>query len=56
MEATPNIHELFIGIAEKILIEAALLQSKGRKADAANILGIGRNTISRKIQEMNIKK
>ena len=56
MEDTPNIHELFIGVTEKILIEAALLKSKGRKADAANILGIGRNTITRKIQELNIKK
>ena len=56
MEATPNIHELFIGMTERVLIEAALLQSKGRKADAANILGIGRNTITRKIQELDIKK
>ena len=56
MEDTPNIHELFVGITEKILIEAALINSKGRKADAANILGIGRNTITRKIQELNIKK
>jgi two-component system nitrogen regulation response regulator GlnG len=56
MEATPNIHELFIGMTEKVLIETALLQSKGRKADAANILGIGRNTITRKIQELDIKK
>jgi len=56
MESTPNIHELFIGIAEKVLIQAALLQSKGRKSDAANILGIGRNTITRKIHELNIKK
>ena len=56
MEGTPNIHELFIGMAEKALIEAALLQSKGRRADASNILGIGRNTITRKIKELNIKK
>ena len=56
IEGTPNIHELFIGIAEKALIEASLVQSKGRKADAANILGIGRNTITRKIRELNIKK
>ncbi len=56
MEGTSNIHEHFIGKVEKILIEAALLYSKGRKADAANILGIGRNTITRKIQELNIKK
>jgi len=56
MGATPNIHELFISMAEKILIEAALHHSKGRKADAANILGIGRNTITRKIQELKINK
>ena len=55
METTPNIHELFIEMAEKTLIEAALFQSKGRKADAANILGIGRNTITRKIKQLNIK-
>jgi len=56
MEGTSNIHEQFINKVEKILIEAALLYSKGRKADAANVLGIGRNTITRKIQELGIKK
>jgi len=56
LEATPNIHELFIRMAEEVLIKAALVQSKGRKADAANILGIGRNTITRKINELNIQK
>ena len=56
MEGTPNIHEHFINRVEKILIESALHYSKGRKADAANILGIGRNTITRKISGFNIKK
>ena len=56
MEGTPNIHEQFIRKVEKILIEAALHYAKGRKADAANFLGIGRNTITRKIQELNIRK
>ena len=56
IQGTPNIHELFIRIIEKVLIESALIQSNGRKSDAANILGIGRNTITRKIQELNIGK
>ena len=56
MEGTPNIHEHFIDKVEKILIGSALHYSKGRKADAANVLGIGRNTITRKIQELGIKK
>lgn len=56
MEGTPDIYSFFINKVEKILIESALHYSKGRKADAANVLGIGRNTITRKIQELNIIK
>ncbi|HMS26720.1 MAG TPA: sigma 54-interacting transcriptional regulator, partial [Burkholderiaceae bacterium] len=37
---------------EARLIAAALANSKGRRIDAAQQLGIGRNTITRKIQEM----
>ena len=56
MEGDSNVHEHFVNKVEKILIESALHYSKGRKADAANILGIGRNTITRKISGFNIKK
>jgi len=36
------------------LIRAALQTTRGRRVDAANRLGIGRNTITRKIQELGL--
>ncbi len=39
---------------ESVLIKAALKHTHGRKNDAAVRLGIGRNTITRKIQELGI--
>jgi two-component system nitrogen regulation response regulator GlnG len=41
---------------ETHLIQAALASSKGRRIDAAHKLGIGRNTITRKIQELGLEK
>ena len=40
---------------ESTLIRRALNASGGRRIEAAQILGIGRNTITRKIQELGIK-
>ena len=40
---------------EKELIIQALKYTKGRKVEAAKLLGIGRNTITRKIKELEIK-
>ena len=37
------------------LIEAALAHTKGRRIEAAQKLGIGRNTITRKIQELGLE-
>ena len=39
---------------ESRLIVAALACTKGRRIDAAHKLGIGRNTITRKIQELGL--
>ncbi len=39
---------------ESVLIKAALRHTHGRKNEAAQRLGIGRNTITRKIQELGI--
>ena len=39
---------------ERCLIEAALSRTRGRRIEAAQRLGIGRNTITRKIQELGI--
>lgn len=43
-----------IAEVEKLLIEAALQKTKGRKNDAAKLLGWGRNTLTRKIKELQI--
>ncbi len=41
---------------EARLIQAALNNTRGRRIEAANKLGIGRNTITRKIQELGLDK
>jgi len=46
-----NIFSNLIGEVEQIIIQQALKQTKNRKIDAARILGIGRNTITRKIKD-----
>jgi two-component system nitrogen regulation response regulator GlnG len=41
---------------ETSLIQAALATTRGRRIEAAQKLGIGRNTITRKIQELGIEE
>ena len=40
---------------EASLIQTALAHTRGRRIDAAHKLGIGRNTITRKIQELGLE-
>ncbi|MFM9970220.1 MAG: nitrogen regulation protein NR(I) [Burkholderiales bacterium] len=40
---------------EKTLISKALVRTGGRRIEAANILGMGRNTITRKIAELGLE-
>ena len=40
---------------ESKLIQTALLNTRGRRIEAAQKLGIGRNTITRKIQELHLE-
>jgi len=40
---------------ERVLIARALARTAGRRIEAANLLGMGRNTITRKIQELGIE-
>ncbi|MEM7430440.1 MAG: nitrogen regulation protein NR(I) [Pseudomonadota bacterium] len=40
---------------EKTLIQTALAQTKGRKHDAARLLGWGRNTLTRKIKSLGLE-
>ena len=39
---------------EQVMIEVALTHSQGRKRDAAELLGWGRNTLTRKMKELNM--
>ena len=42
-----------VPIFEKTLIKVALKASKGKKSEAAKLLGWGRNTLARKMQELD---
>ncbi len=39
---------------EKVMIEVALQHSHGRKRDAAELLGWGRNTLTRKMKDLEM--
>ncbi|BFM09367.1 nitrogen regulation protein NR(I) [Halioxenophilus aromaticivorans] len=43
-----------VPIFERALIETALKHTAGRKRDAANLLGWGRNTLTRKLKELGM--
>jgi two-component system nitrogen regulation response regulator GlnG len=51
-----NILEIRANEFEKILITKALQHTGGRRIEAATQLGMGRNTLTRKIQELNIEE
>lgn len=50
-----GVYQELLNKFEKSLIETALEVTRGRKVEAAERLGIGRNTITRKVQELNIE-
>ncbi|MBK6613078.1 nitrogen regulation protein NR(I) [Ottowia sp.] len=50
----PEVWDQLILRAESRLILAALASTRGRRIEAAHRLGIGRNTITRKIQELGL--
>lgn len=49
-----NIAKEAIESAESILIRTALTATRGRRQEAAKLLGYGRNTLTRKIAELNL--
>ena len=55
MEGSKEILNDVVPRFERILIEAALKQTSGRRQDAARLLGWGRNTLTRKIRELGIE-
>ena len=50
----PEVWDVLTRRFESRLIHAALANTKGRRIEAAQKLGIGRNTITRKIQELGL--
>ena len=53
--APGTVFEKLIHDFERTLIRRALAATAGRRIEAANLLGIGRNTITRKIQELGLQ-
>ncbi|MDE0519819.1 MAG: two-component system response regulator, partial [Candidatus Dadabacteria bacterium] len=51
-----NIHEQVIGKVEKQLIKVILAKTDGNMKQAAAILGINRNTLSKKINDLEIER
>jgi two-component system nitrogen regulation response regulator GlnG len=49
-----QVHSRLTHVFERVLINRALAHTGGRRIEAAQALGIGRNTITRKIQELGI--
>jgi len=56
LDGKSDLYSFFINQFEKIIIEKTLTHTKNRKLDAASILGIGRNTVTRKIKELKISR
>jgi two-component system nitrogen regulation response regulator GlnG len=46
--------DVLVNRFEARLIQTALANTRGRRIEAAQKLGIGRNTITRKIQELGL--
>ena len=49
-----NVYDALCSRFEKAVLQAALEVTRGRRVEAAQRLGIGRNTITRKLQELGI--
>ena len=49
-----NVLEPRVQDFERVMIIKALQHTNGRRIEAANQLGMGRNTLTRKIQELGI--
>jgi DNA-binding protein Fis len=52
--ASTNLYDLMIGLVEKPLLRAVLRETAGNQVRAAQILGINRNTLRKKLLEHGI--
>jgi len=53
--APKNIYDKLLREFDRPLIEVVLKYTKGNKVKTADILGINRNTLSKKMKELDIK-
>jgi two-component system nitrogen regulation response regulator GlnG len=51
----PDVMDTLSRDFEAAVIRTALKHTHGRRIDAANRLGVGRNTITRKIQDLQLE-
>jgi len=54
-EKNGGLHDLIVGGIEKPLFDIVLKETNGNQTQAANILGINRNTLRKKITEYQIQ-
>jgi two-component system nitrogen regulation response regulator GlnG len=52
--ASANLHSLMVGLVEKPLLRAVMRETKGNQVRAAQLLGINRNTLRKKLKEHGI--
>jgi two-component system, NtrC family, nitrogen regulation response regulator GlnG len=53
--ASANLHSLMVGLIEKPLLRAVMRETKGNQVRAAQLLGINRNTLRKKLKEHGIE-
>jgi len=53
-QASANLHALMVGLVEKPLLRAVMRETKGNQVRAAQLLGINRNTLRKKLKEHSI--
>jgi len=52
--ASANLHALMVGLVEKPLLRAVMRETKGNQVRSAQLLGINRNTLRKKLKEHGI--
>jgi two-component system, NtrC family, nitrogen regulation response regulator GlnG len=53
-QASANLHGLMVGLVEKPLLRAVMRETKSNQVRAAQLLGINRNTLRKKLKEHGI--